>query len=128
MFARIARVVPAMARRLPSAESINWSFSILDSTPCGRAMVKVPRGPFTDNWSAVELNSTPFGSAMGFLATRDIVQLLSGDQAQDFATDARGTGLVVGHDALGSRNDRNAQTAQNLGQRVLAAVRPQAGA
>src|SRR5205807_8639423 len=70
---------------------------------------------------------TPCGRSTGFFATLDM-QRPSGNHAQDFAALADRTRLTVRHDALRSRDDRDAEAAEHLRQRGLAAVRPQARA
>src|SRR5690606_33937949 len=129
MLARIARTVPAIAIEASSAgEMLAMPLSSATLTFAGLAIDRLPFGPLTEMASAVTESSTPFGIGIGFLATRDIVRLPLGNQADDFATHAFGAGSAVSHDALRGGNDRDAQTTEDPGQRVLAAVLPEARA
>src|SRR6185369_17522472 len=68
----------------------------------------VPSGPLTEIWPAAMLTSTPFGTAIGYLAMRDMGPPLRHD-AEDFAADAVGASLAIGHDAARGGQDRHAQ-------------------
>src|SRR5471030_2665073 len=89
----------------------------------GRAMV--PSGPLTEICTGVMFTSTPLGSGIGFLAMRDMAGS-SGDDADDFAADAGGARLAVGHHAARRGNDRHAQAVHDLGQAVAVLVDAQA--
>ena len=64
-----------------------------------------PLGPFTDTVWPSSVTVTPAGMAMAFLPIRDI----SVHPAEDFAADIGVAGGGVGHDALGRRQDRDAE-------------------
>src|SRR5690554_1463149 len=129
MLPTIERMVPVMAMCCGSTgASTTLPSSTLMSTPSGRATDRLPFGPLTPISPAWMLISTPFGRAIGFLAIRDIVVSPSGHEAQDLAADALLARLRIGHDALGSGNDGDAQAVEHLGQVVLAAVLAQARA
>ena len=87
----------------------------------------VPSGPFTEICTGVMFTSTPLGTGMGFFAMRDMA-VSSGDDAEDFAADAGGARLAVGHHAARGRNDRHAQAVHDLGQAVAVLVDAQARA
>src|SRR5690606_36711098 len=120
--------VPVSGTRLASLvdgeATTSWT---LTSIPSGLAIDRMPFGPFTPTRSAWMLNSTPLATAIGFLATRDMFSAPLGHEAQDLTADALLARLGVGHDALGGGNDRDAEAAEDLGLRVLAAVLAQAG-
>src|SRR4249920_2691153 len=103
MLATRARMVPDMASawfELPSALNTICSPSFFTST----------------FGSAARLTSTPFGSGTGYFAMRDMAGSIgcgcrasSGDDAEDFAADAIGAGLAVGHHAARSGQDRHTE-------------------
>src|SRR5688572_15957363 len=114
MLATSARMVPDMAlawRELPSAlhSSVSPLFSTATLGSAARAMV--PSGPLTEICPAATLTSTPLGTGMGNFAMRDMATVSigcgcwasSGDDAEDFAADAVGAGLAVGHYAARGR-------------------------
>src|SRR5688572_9028713 len=127
MLAMMARAVPAIFMSSGLAAP-NWimPFSVTTLTPAGLAMVSVPFGPLTDRTPSASLNSTPLGIGRIFLATRDMVRVSLGDQAEDFAAHARSAGLAIGHQTLGGGDDGHAETGEDLRQLVLAAVGAQA--
>src|SRR6476469_3406798 len=128
MLARMARVVPAIFMwSVDSAPSWTLPLSLATVTPAGLAIVRVPFGPFTDRTPSASFSSTPFGRLMTFLATRDMGAFSLGDEAEDFATDARGAGLAVGHQTLRGGDDRHAEAGEDARQLVLALVLAQAG-
>jgi len=67
----------------------------------------VPNMPETLISAAASVTSTPFGNSTGYFAIRDIALSLRHD-AQHFATNIRGAGTAVGHDAFRRRNDGDA--------------------
>src|SRR5690606_33440306 len=82
-----------------------------------------PLGPLTETVWPSSVTVTPFGTAMVFLPIRDI----SVDPAEDFAADIGVAGVGVGHDALRSRKDRDAEAVldrlQIADRRIDAAAR-----
>src|SRR5512132_2347864 len=128
MLATSARMVPDIALawfELPSALhfSVSPSFSTPTFGSIGRATV--PSGPFTEICTGVMFTSTPLGTGIGFFAIRDMV-VSSGDDAEDFAADAGGARLAVGHHAAGRGNDRHAKAVHHLRQAVAILVDAQA--
>src|SRR5476649_971395 len=136
MFARCARVAPAMAFIPSSAVFASTERCLSCCTtlmPLLRASVSVPLAPFTVTVSAPIVALTPCGRSTGFFATRDISILpLSGDRLLDyeqhFAAGAGRARLAIGHDALRGRDHRDTQAAQHLRQFVLAAIDTQSRA
>src|SRR5579863_3002797 len=130
MFARCARVAPAMAFRPSASAAAPASVSTCRCLSCCTtlmplliASVSVPLAPFTVTASAPIVALTPCGRSTGIFATRDMylpLRLLNDEQ--HFAAGAGCARLCVGHDALGRGNDRHSQAAQNLGQFILAAI------
>src|SRR5690606_4659805 len=98
------------------------------SMPSGLSIDRAPFGPLTAMLVGWMFSSTPLPRAIGFLATLDIAVAPLCHEAQDFAADDQWLHQCVGHDALGGGDDGNAEAAQDLRQRVLAAVLPQARA
>src|ERR1700712_2550094 len=127
MFARCARVEPAMALR-PYTPSCAWTSSVLSCCttvmPCLSARLSEPLAPFTVILSAAMVALTPCGRSTGFFATRDMALTLAFllDDEQHFAAGVGGAGLLVGHDALRRRDDRHPEATQYLRQLVLAPV------
>src|SRR5437762_8373269 len=70
--------------------------------------------------------STPFGTAIGYLAMRDMSIPPLRHDAKDFAADAVGAGLAVGHHAARGRQDGDAQAVHDLRDVVAALVDAQA--
>src|SRR5262245_64029220 len=85
----------------------------------------LPSGPFTEMLPLAKFTSTPLGSGTGYFAMRDMAA--SGDDAEDFAADAVGARLAVGHHAARGGQDRHAQPVHDLRDVVAAAVDAQAG-
>src|SRR5580704_6438460 len=128
MFARCARVAPAIALR-PSASELACTsrcFSCCSTLmPLFSASVSEPLAPFTVTLSAAIVALTPCGRSTGFFATRDMMnswrcRLLNDEE--HFAAGASRARLPVGHDPLRRRDHRHPQTAQHLRQLVLAAI------
>src|ERR1700682_5139351 len=100
--------------------------------PLLSARVSEPLEPLTVTASTPIVTVTPCGRSTGFFATRDIVKTLICrlldllNDEENFAAGAGSPRLLVGHDALRRRYHRHTQTAQHLGQLVLAAIDPQA--
>src|SRR5262245_51542970 len=129
MLATSARMVPDMALawfELPSALKTMFSPSFFTSTFGSAARAMVPSGPFTEICPPASVSSTPFGSGTGYLAMRDMVPPLRHD-AKDFAADAVGARLAVGHHAARGRQDRHAEAVHDLRDVVPALVHAQAG-
>src|SRR6185436_17659521 len=129
ILATSARIVPDMASawfELPSALhlSVSPSFSMPTFGSIGRATV--PSGPLMEISTGEIFTSTPLGTGMGFFAMRDMAGSLR-DDADDFAADAGGARLAVGHHATGGRNDRHAQAVHDVGQAVAVLVDAQPG-
>src|SRR5262245_35870440 len=126
MFARLARAAPAAAMRsfvaLPSATDTRrvWS-RCATVTPSPSLSVSAPLAPFTVTASAATVAATPCGSLTGSFAILDMFPS-SGHDAEHFAALPGAARLAVRHDALRRRHDRDAEPAQHLRQRVLAAV------
>src|ERR1700722_1101773 len=130
MFARCARVAPAIAFR-PSAAVLASTSSCLSC--CTTLMpvlifsVNVPLAPFTVTVSAPIVALTPCGRSTGFFPTRDMAGTPLLHDEEHFAAGAGSARLSVGHDALGRGNDRHPQAAQHFRQLILAAVDAQPG-
>src|SRR5882672_4148740 len=127
MLATNARTVPDMALawlELPSALKTMLSPSFFTSTFGSVARATVPSGPFTEIWPPARFTSTPFGSGTGYLAIRDMAA--SGNDAEDFAADAVGARLAIGHDAARGRQDRHAQAIHDARNVVASLVDAQA--
>src|SRR4029453_6519459 len=94
----------------------------LCSTPTAAGTLNVlpPFGPFTLPLPPASAPGPPLGGAIGLFATRDI-ELSSGDDADDFAALASRARFLVGHQAEGSRHDRDPEAAHALRHLVLAA-------
>src|SRR4030088_1517151 len=118
-----------MARaRLVSARgsTLTSFFSTLASTsPCSTSE-SAPLGPFTLTTWPSTLAVTPEGMATGFFPTRDMVidpgSLIrwSGlkHRAEDLSADIVVARVVIGHDALGRRQDRDPQPVVHARQRL----------
>src|SRR5688572_8157950 len=113
MFASSARIVPASFRSVDFVSTSTSSPFTATSMPSGLTIFRVPFGPLTCSACALTEHSTPLGSATGILATRDI-EISLRDGADDFAAKTLRACLRVGHDAGGSRDDRNTETAEDL--------------
>src|SRR5882724_1111329 len=123
MLATSARMVPDMASawlELPSALHTSCSPSFSTATLGSAARAMVPSGPLIEIWPAATLTSTPLGSAIGYLAMRDMGVRSSGHDAEDFAADAVGARLAVGHHAARGRQDRHAEAIHDLRDGVAA--------
>src|SRR5262245_43785622 len=124
-----ARAVPAILVSPASfADSCTSPFATATSPPAGAWIFSVPFGPLTVIASDCTWHSTPFGSAMGFFATRDIVVSSLRHEPDDLAAETRLAGLRVGHDAGRRGHDGDAETTEDLRQRVLAAIHAKARA
>src|ERR1700754_4610044 len=112
------RVRPCSARTVlssfgrPTTTVPSSSFtSIGSATVCESS----PFGPFTATERPSILTSTPPGTEMGRRPIRDIFWTLpSPDVGEDFPAHAALAGLLVGHQAGRRRDDRDAETAQDL--------------
>src|SRR5688572_5092643 len=133
MFARCARVVPAIASAnvlFERGETRTTLPSTVTSTSGFVSSVKLPFLPLivTTRPLTSALRSLP--SSMGFLPTRDIVVTrirgLEND-AEDFAAVALRLGLNVRHDALRRRHDRDAESALHDGELIDALEDAQPG-
>src|SRR5919107_1307097 len=91
----------------------------------------VPLGPLTETCWPSRVTSTPDGTGTGSLPMRDMLFLSrsrrSPDVGDDFATHAGSVRLLVGQQALGGRDDRDAEAAEDLGQAGRLRVHPQTG-
>src|SRR5450755_4355967 len=101
MFARCARVAPAMAFNPSAVESastarcLSLSWTLM---PLLIARVSEPFEPFTVTASAPIVALTPCGRSTGFFATRDIMKTLYLlNDEQHFAAGAGRARLLVGH-------------------------------
>src|ERR1700722_17998118 len=125
MFARCARVAPAIAFR-PSAAVLASTSSCLSCCttlmPALIFSVNVPLAPFTVTVSAPIVALTPCGRSTGFFPSRDMAGTPLLHDEEPFAAGAGSARLCVGHDALGRGNDRHSQAAQHFRQLVLAAI------
>src|SRR4051794_6608729 len=103
------------------------------STMMGAATVwlRVPLGPLTVTTGPSIATSTPEGTGTGSLPMRDMVSsppgLSSPDVGEDFPTHALLVGLAVGEQPLAGRDDRDAETAEHLGQARALGVDAQTG-
>src|SRR5690242_5467870 len=128
MLATSARSVPCSAPASSFAAlntSCSPSFSTVTSGPKRR--VSVPSGPFTEISPAASVTSTLGGSLTGLLPMRDMVLSRSGDDAEHFAADTGGARLAIGHHALRSRHDGDAEAVHHARDVVLALVDAKAG-
>src|SRR5579871_4091544 len=124
MFARCARVAPAIAFRPSASELASTKRRCSFCTtlmPLLSGSVSAPLAPLTVTRSAAMVALTPLGRSTGFLATLDMFSSLLHHE-QHFAARALGARLRVRHDALGRRDHGHAQAAQHLRQLVLAPV------
>src|SRR5665213_2017512 len=132
MLARCARVAPARMR----TESSPWyltdsvlSCCVID-TPSPRIRFSTPRAPLPVTTRGTSLTVTPAGRSMIRLATLDMFSFpsvwSSSDDAQYFAALADGLRRLVGHDALGGRDDHRAHAPQDARNLILAAIDAQA--
>src|ERR1700732_720186 len=100
MFARCARVAPAMAFR-PSAAVLASTARCLSCCttlmPLLIESVRVPLAPFTVTVSAPIVALTPCGRSTGFFPTRDMLGLPLLHDEEHFAAGAGRTRLGVGH-------------------------------
>src|SRR5258708_13975129 len=120
-----------MARaRLVSARGATMVLpaSILGVMSSGITPSSAPFGPFTLTFWPSTLALTPCGTATGFLPMRDMVSLFtlsrSEHRAQDLAADVLIARVVVGHDALGRRQDRHAEPVVDARQGLDRGVDP----
>src|SRR6476469_6965290 len=106
------------------------------ATVIGAAMVcdSVPLGPLTVTSDSSIATSTPDGTAMGSLPMRDMFLSLPGlsrsgspDVGADFAAHALLARLAVGQQTLRRRDDRDAQSTEDLGQVRALGVHTQTG-
>src|SRR5262245_13600598 len=121
MPATSARIVPDMAfawLELPSALKTMLSPSFFTSTFGSAGRPIVPSGPFTEMFPEAMVTSTPFGTGTGYLAILDI----SGHDAENFAANAVGARLAVGHHAARSRQNGDAEPVHHLRNIVAAAI------
>src|SRR3954464_14630096 len=140
MFATSERVSPCSARcsarsvgRRTSSSPSSWTTSMARFLRSSSA----PRGPATRTTSGSTVTVTEEGTGMGFLPIRDMVKSddrggvdglhASPDLGPDFAADARGAGLVAGHDAVRGRQDGGAHAAQDLRDVLGVHIGPPAG-
>src|SRR5215475_12773007 len=98
--------------------------SCLTSIGTATCMLNVPFGPFTVTSRPLIDTSTPEGTVTGIRPIRDIGTPLP-DVGEDFPAHALLLGLPVGHQARRGRDDRDAETAEDPRQVVLAGVHPQ---
>src|SRR5438552_5085950 len=97
----MARARVESSRGLSESAPSSWRTSISSAT----VQASWPLGPCTVTVWPSRVTVTPAGIAMGFLPIRDI----SVHPAEDFAADVGVARGVVGHHALGRRQDRDAQ-------------------
>src|SRR6476620_4122415 len=102
------------------------------STVMGAATVwlRVPLGPLTVTVRSWTCTSTPAGTGTGSLPMRDIASTSaswSPDVGEDFPTHTLAVGLTVGQQALAGRDDRDAETTEDLGQAGALGVHAQTG-
>src|SRR5690606_919152 len=109
MLAMSARKVPLMAfasrdssAGLTCSEPFSWARVTSGLTRC----TSEPLGPLTDTSSLPSLISTPLGTAIGMRPIRDISNSL-GHVADDFAADAGGAGMAIGHHASRGGDNRH---------------------
>src|SRR5215472_1795441 len=131
MLARCARMAPATGRssgESPATLTTRACLSWATASPFLMPSVSEPLAPFTVTEPSATVADTPWGSSTGFFATRDMMASGLRHHADHFAALADRARLAIGHDALRGRHDGDAQSAQHLGQRVLATVAPEARA
>src|ERR1700686_2856915 len=88
---------------------------------------RVPSGPLTEISPGPTFTSTFGGSLIGLLPMRDMFFSPSRDDAQDFAADAGGARLAIGHDAMRGRHNGDAQPVHHPRDIVLSLVDAQSG-
>src|SRR5919112_6598720 len=131
MLAISVRDRPCSARLSRSSSGrVTWRTpSSVRSTAIGAATVceSCPLGPLTFTvWPSIA-TSTPLGTGIGSRPIRDIVRsLLLPDVGEDFPTYALLGRLLVGEQPGGRRDDRHAQTTEDLRQGVRLRVDPEA--
>src|SRR5437868_7093831 len=128
MLATSERVSPCRARC--SARSVgrvtrHSSPSMRTSMSRDLRSSRSPRGPATRTTSGSTVIVTPDGTGMGFFPIR-LMRLP--DLGEYLAADARGTGVVAGHHAVGGGQDRGAHAAEDLRDVRGVHVRAAAGA
>src|SRR3954451_1863567 len=128
MLATSDRVRPCRARCSPRSvgrETRSWPSSCLTvMSRCTRSL-SAPRGPLTWTISGSMATVTEAGTGMGLRPMRLMRSPHVGD---DLAADARLTGLVTGHHAVGRGDDGGAHAALDLGDLRRAHVGALAGA
>src|SRR6185436_3585537 len=127
MPATSARIVPDIALawfELPSALKVMLSPSFCTPTLGSAARAMVPSGPFTEMLPPARFTSTPLGTGTGYLAILDMGNLRH--DAENFAADAVGARLAVGHHAARGRQDRHAEAVHDARNVVAPAVDAQA--
>src|SRR3954447_19768048 len=124
LFATSARMRPCSERDLPSSSrrlNCTTLFSISTSMPATTAVESVPFGPLTVRVLPSCRTSTPFGSGIGFFPIRDMGLSLP-NLAEDLAADAALGRFIAREDALGRRNDGEAEAAEHARDLLLVAV------
>src|SRR6187200_3025055 len=130
------RVRDSPCRDLLSRSSLGRATSMTPSSPrltvigAATLWLRVPFGPFTVTRRSSTATSTPDGTGMGSLPIRDIsLSCLSRlpDVGEDFPTHALLVRLAVGEQALARGDDRDAESAEHLGQARVLGVHAQAG-
>src|SRR5262245_16455941 len=117
-----ARLVSARGSTLTSLPS-----TLAATSPCSTSE-SAPLGPFTLTVCPSTLAVTPDGIATGFFPTRDMairsVARRSEHRAEDFSAHVVVARVVIGHDALGRGEDRNAQSIVHPRQRLHRGIDP----
>src|SRR5271167_1880730 len=117
-----ARCSPRSVGRRTSTCSPSWTTSMSRLT----RSLSSPLGPFTRTLSGSIETVTPAGTGIGCRPILDIARRLP-DLCQDLAADTRGAGVVAGHHATGSGDDRGPHAAEDLGYMAGVDVGPPAG-
>src|SRR5215471_12366867 len=130
MLAISVRDRPCSARTEPSSLGLvtlmtpsSRTTSMGSATVC----VSVPLGPCTVTSRPSMATCTPLGMVTGSRPILDIAAPPLPDVGEDFPAHSALLGLLVGHQAAGRRDNRDAEPAEHPGQVVLLRVHPETG-
>src|SRR5947209_6825840 len=110
---RTTAIVPSSARLTVIGSATTWR--------------RVPLGPFTVTFWPSMVMSTPDGTGTGSFPIRLMVVVLSPDVGENFSAYSALGCLTVGEQAVGRRDDRDAQAAEDAGHAGGLRVDAQAG-
>src|SRR5205814_2164009 len=103
------------------------SSTLAETSPCSTTLSS-PFGPFSLTVCPATLAVTPEGMGTGFFPTRDMTSFSFGcsleHRAEDFAADIGVARIMIGHDALGRRDDGDAEAVVDARQRLDRGIDP----